>query len=107
MRRTLHWDFENDRHTCWVSCVLEFEVSKSERDRIDYRDYWVSGDIELIDVTVMAFEGYDDGGHTRYRLTREQIALDWLVALDDLVTRTVIDDIENGGPISDEMWSYA
>lgn len=107
MRRILHWDFDNHRHTCWVSCIIEFEVTRNEHDTFGWRDYEVSGNIEVIDVTAMAFEGYDKDGHIRYRRTSVTIAPEWLEVLDRIVTNAVQDDIDNQGPISDELWSYA
>lgn len=107
MRRTIHWDFDNYRHSCWVSCIVEVEITPNERDQISRRTYEVSGHVEIIDVSVMAFEGYDEGGQQVYCHHRGAFTPEWLETLDRVVESLLQDDLDNNGTFSDELWSYA
>jgi hypothetical protein len=106
MRRTIHWDFDNSISSRWVGVVLEVEITPDEYDPFDSREYYVPGCLELIDVTVTVIEGYDAVGERVYHHTRKDIAPDWLADLDRAVYNKILNEIEIGGLVADELWSY-
>jgi hypothetical protein len=107
MRRTIHWDFDNNISSHWVSCILEVEITPDEYDPFNLNDFYVAGCLELIAVTVTAIVGYDDIGQQRYRfLTRGEVPADWLADLDRAVYNKILNEIEIGGFVADELWSY-